>query len=117
MTGAVGPARGRETPRARTLGVSEAPGVSGVRVTGEAPDSGLDGGASEGVPGRIAAPAGPARAGGAGTGRRGRHGPVTDRDQAVEVPAASSRPSSAIEVSRILNFWILPVTVIGNSLV
>jgi hypothetical protein len=43
----------------------------------------------------------------AGTGRR--------NAQAVRVPAASSRPSSAIEVSRILNFCTLPVTVMGNS--
>ena len=35
--------------------------------------------------------------------------------QAVRVSAASSRPSSATEVSRILNFWTLPVTVMGKA--
>jgi len=35
--------------------------------------------------------------------------------QAVGVPAADSRPSSATDVSRILNFCTLPVTVMGNS--
>ena len=35
--------------------------------------------------------------------------------QAVRVEAAPSRPSSATACSRILNFWTLPVTVIGNS--
>ena len=35
------------------------------------------------------------------------------RDQAVRVWLASSRPSSVIEVSRILNFCTLPVTVNG----
>ena len=38
-----------------------------------------------------------------------------DVGQAVLVWLAASRPSSAIDVSRILNFWTLPVTVIGNS--
>jgi hypothetical protein len=33
----------------------------------------------------------------------------------VRVPAACSRPSSAIEASRILNFCTLPVTVIGKA--
>ncbi len=37
------------------------------------------------------------------------------RGQAVRVLSAASRPSSATEVSRILNFCTLPVTVIGNS--
>src|SRR3954469_21759241 len=55
----------------------------------------------------------------------GRHDPEASRRrltgggaarvQAVRVPAASARPSCSIDVSRILNFWILPVTVIGNS--
>ena len=35
--------------------------------------------------------------------------------QAVSILVAPSRPSSATEVSRILNFCTLPVTVIGNS--
>jgi hypothetical protein len=35
--------------------------------------------------------------------------------QAVLASAAVSRPSSAMETSRILNFCTLPVTVIGNS--
>src|SRR5438105_227703 len=35
--------------------------------------------------------------------------------QAVTTAAAASRPSSATATSRILNFWILPVTVIGNA--
>src|SRR5215813_5332205 len=39
------------------------------------------------------------------------------RPQAVCTPAAGARPSSTIEISRILNFWIFPVTVIGNSAV
>ena len=34
---------------------------------------------------------------------------------AVRIAAASPRPSSPIAISRIRNFWILPVTVIGNS--
>ncbi len=34
---------------------------------------------------------------------------------AVSVRAARWRPSSSIETSRILNFWILPVTVIGKA--
>jgi len=38
-------------------------------------------------------------------------------DHAVRIAAASPRPSSAIAISRIRYFWILPVTVIGNSLV
>lgn len=33
-------------------------------------------------------------------------------DQAV---LATSNPKSSIMVSRMMNFWILPVTVIGNS--
>ncbi len=42
--------------------------------------------------------------------------PVAGRTaQAVRVAAAAARPSSEIEVSRILNFWTLPVTVMGNS--
>jgi hypothetical protein len=35
--------------------------------------------------------------------------------QAVRVWLAASRPSSATDVSRILNFCTLPVTVIGKS--
>ncbi len=35
--------------------------------------------------------------------------------QAVEIWFADSSPSSAIDVSRILNFCTLPVTVIGKS--
>ncbi len=123
MTGAVGSRPRRDPEEPRTLGVSEACGVSGAFVTGEAADQGwlaarvkgrpaaplVAAGSAGRVaewPGRTAAPAGPAGPGAA-----------TRRDQAVVVPAASSRPSSATEVSRILNFWILPVTVIGNSLV
>ena len=34
---------------------------------------------------------------------------------AVAIAAASASPSSSIAVSRILNFWTLPVTVIGNE--
>ena len=34
---------------------------------------------------------------------------------AVRTPAALDRPSSSTATSRILNFWILPVTVIGNA--
>ena len=56
-------------------------------------------------------PWGPRARGSGRSGRRGAGG------QAVVVLAASSSPSSVIDVSRILNFWILPVTVIGNSLV
>jgi len=42
--------------------------------------------------------------------------PVARRTtQAVRVAAAAARPSSETEVSRILNFWTLPVTVMGNS--
>ena len=33
---------------------------------------------------------------------------------AVRMPAAASSPSSSMAASRILNFWILPVTVIGK---
>mgnify|MGYP001548633998 CR=1 FL=1 len=36
--------------------------------------------------------------------------------QAVSIAATSPRPSSMIACSRILNFWILPVTVVGNAL-
>ncbi len=39
------------------------------------------------------------------------------RPHAVRVPAASWRSSRSIACSRNLNFWILPVTVIGNSAV
>ena len=35
--------------------------------------------------------------------------------QAVTVLAISARPRSWISISRIRNFWILPVTVIGNE--
>ena len=45
-------------------------------------------------------------------------GPRPGRDaagQAVSCWSAAVRPSSATEVSRILNFCTLPVTVIGNS--
>jgi hypothetical protein len=35
--------------------------------------------------------------------------------QAVRVRSAASRPSSATEVSRILNFCTLPVTVMGKA--
>jgi hypothetical protein len=45
---------------------------------------------------------------------------VVDRivcDHADFIWAAFSSPSSAIEISRIRNFWIFPVTVIGNSVV
>jgi hypothetical protein len=42
-------------------------------------------------------------------------GPGGSSAQAVWVRSAVSRPSSATEVSRILNFWTLPVTVMGNS--
>ncbi len=41
--------------------------------------------------------------------------PRTRAAQAVRVLLAASRPSSPTEVSRILNFCTLPVTVIGNS--
>ncbi len=34
---------------------------------------------------------------------------------AVSIREASSRPSSCMETSRILNFWILPVTLMGNA--
>jgi hypothetical protein len=37
------------------------------------------------------------------------------RPQAVSMPASFSSPNSLIDISRILYFWILPVTVIGNS--
>src|SRR5581483_3740619 len=40
--------------------------------------------------------------------------PYASRDQAVLTAAATSRPSSLTEVSRILYFWILPVTVMGK---
>ena len=40
---------------------------------------------------------------------------TAQRGQAVRVLPADSRPSSATEVSRILNFCTLPVTVIGKS--
>ena len=41
----------------------------------------------------------------------------TRASQAVWIAAASPRPSSSTAVSRILNFWTLPVTVMGNSVV
>src|SRR5207248_9985574 len=41
--------------------------------------------------------------------------PYENLAQAVLIPAAFSRPSSSTAVSRILNFWTLPVTVIGNA--
>ena len=37
------------------------------------------------------------------------------RSPAYAVGPASVRPSEAVVCSRILYFWILPVTVIGNS--
>jgi hypothetical protein len=40
---------------------------------------------------------------------------VGPRIQAVRVWLAASRPSSLTEVSRILNFCTLPVTVMGNA--
>ena len=40
--------------------------------------------------------------------------PVTQPRQAVRALAAVPRPSSSIACSRILNFWTLPVTVIGK---
>src|SRR5215831_1970497 len=53
--------------------------------------------------------------------RGGRAGPGCDSEPrlryAVLALLASSRPSSVIDVSRILNFCTLPVTVIGNSAV
>jgi hypothetical protein len=52
---------------------------------------------------------GGARPRGAGRRRRG------SLAQAVLVPAAASRPSSSTEVSRILNFCTLPVTVMGKA--
>ena len=39
---------------------------------------------------------------------------LRDNRYAVWIAAASPRPSSAIAISRIRNFWILPVTVIGK---
>jgi hypothetical protein len=44
-----------------------------------------------------------------------RGSPASGLAYAVLTFAAASSPSSAIAVSRILNFWILPVTVIGNA--
>lgn len=51
-----------------------------------------------------------------------RHVAAERLDREVEIEgvfgyavAASRRPSSSIAVSRSLNFWIFPVTVIGNS--
>jgi hypothetical protein len=38
-----------------------------------------------------------------------------DAGQAVRVALAAARPSSPIDVSRILNFCTFPVTVIGKS--
>jgi len=35
--------------------------------------------------------------------------------QAVSIRETSSSLSSRIEISRIMNFWIFPVTLIGNS--
>ena len=50
-----------------------------------------------------------------GYGSGSDRGPIRrGRGQAVGWPAASCRPSSATEVSRILNFCTLPVTVIGK---
>ena len=40
--------------------------------------------------------------------------PIVQSHYAVLTAAASPRPSSAMATSRILNFWILPVTVMGN---
>ena len=37
------------------------------------------------------------------------------RDQAVSTRSACSRPSSSMADSRMRNFWIFPVTVIGNE--
>jgi hypothetical protein len=60
-------------------------------------------------------------AGPAGRGAGRRHRPsgsgarAAGSAQAVLTRSAASRPSSATEVSRILNFCTLPVTVIGNS--
>jgi hypothetical protein len=42
-------------------------------------------------------------------------GAVHARAQAVSMREADFRSSSAMETSRILNFWTLPVTVIGKS--
>ena len=53
------------------------------------------------------------RAGGShGLHRPGVSGGTT---QAVSMPAAPSSSSSAVAISRIRNFWTLPVTVMGNA--
>ena len=53
------------------------------------------------------------RAGGShGLHRPGASGRTT---QAVSMPAAPSSSSSAVAISRIRNFWTLPVTVMGNA--
>jgi len=46
---------------------------------------------------------------------RRRRQPAAGVGHAVRIPAAVCSPSSSTAASRILNFWILPVTVIGNS--
>src|SRR5437016_12704507 len=46
-------------------------------------------------------------------GRSARPSEICQR-QAVLTPAASCRPSSSTAISRIRNFWTLPVTVIGK---
>jgi hypothetical protein len=41
--------------------------------------------------------------------------PWGPRRQAVSIRAAAWRPSSSMLISRIRNFWILPVTVVGKA--
>ena len=56
------------------------------------------------------------RRGGSGDVRRGDVGRSgAGGDQALRTAAADCSPRVPIDDSRILNFWILPVTVIGNS--
>ncbi len=43
------------------------------------------------------------------------YGPRPSQRYAVRIAAACPRPSSSTAASRILNFWILPVTVIGKA--
>ena len=42
-------------------------------------------------------------------------GQTSFMEHAVRIAAALARPSSEIAISRILNFWTLPVTVIGKA--
>src|SRR5512132_2592997 len=68
-----------------------------------------------GPPGCEAAPGGQVVKRGRGVDLRRSGGGAGDSlAQAVSVRAAASRPSSATEVSRILNLWTLPVTVMGK---